>query len=90
MLGHIVITNFVENVTLPDLPWPMIHMVGGILAAVLVVLKLLIGDDVSGLGVSIDLDRSFGLFLAAIAAIGLAVGGFLYNQEHAAATGPTA
>jgi hypothetical protein len=87
MLAHIAVTNFAENVTVPDLPWPMIHMVAGIVAAILVVLKVIIGDDVSGLGVSIDLDRSFGIFLAALAAIGLAVGGFLYNQDHAGATG---
>jgi len=78
MLAHVLISKFAENVTLPELPWPMIHMVAGIVAGALVVLKLLIGESEAG----IDFDRAYGLFLAAIAGIGLAVGGFLYNKEH--------
>ena len=78
MLAHVAISNFAENVSLPDLPWPKVHLGAGIAAAALVVLKLLIGASVFGF----DLDRAFGLFLATLAAIGLAVGGFLYNKEH--------
>jgi hypothetical protein len=84
MLAHIVITKLADNVTVPDLPWPMVHLVGGIVAAALVVLKLLIGDEVSALGLSVDLDRSFGLFLATLAALGLAYGGYSYNRETTA------
>jgi hypothetical protein len=83
MLAHVVITKFVENVTLPDLPWPRIHMIGGIAAAVLVILKLLIGIDTGGAEVlGVDVSRGIGIFLAAIAGLGLAYGGFTYNQEH--------
>ena len=78
MLAHIVISNFFESVKLPDLPWARVHLGGGILAALLVVLKLLIGESEIG----IDFDRAYGLFLAVIAAVGLAVGGFLYFKEN--------
>lgn len=78
MLAHVAISNFAENVSLPDLPWPRVHMIAGIVAAALVVLKLLMGHEEAGF----DFDRGFGLFLAAIAALGLAAGGFLYNKEH--------
>ena len=52
------------------------HLGLGGLAALLVVLKLLIGEDPSSV-----VKRAFGLFIAAIAAIGLAAGGFLKFQE---------
>jgi hypothetical protein len=81
MLAHIVISNFFETVKLPDLPWPMVHLVGGILVAALVVLKMISGEH--------GIDRAFGLFLAVIAAIGVGAGGFLYWQEKNAA-GPSA
>ena len=46
------------------------------MAAVLVVLRLLIrSDDISGVDTGFDLDRKYGLFLAVIAAIIVAVGG---------------
>jgi len=74
MLAHVIISNFAEGVKLPELPWAKVHMVAGIAAGALLVLKLLVGED--------PLDRSFGLFIAVIAGIGLAAGGFLYNKEH--------
>jgi hypothetical protein len=78
MVAQIAITRFTET-KLPEIPiaWGQVHMVAGILAAALVVLKLLIGDDVY----SFDLDRKFGIFLAALAGIGLAVGGFLRSKD---------
>lgn len=77
MLAHIVLTKLASNVTLPDLPWPRIHLIAGIVAAAIVVLKLLMGHEEIG----VDFDRAFGLFLAALAAVGLGVGGFLYYKE---------
>lgn len=78
VMAGVVIASKMFDVTLPSLPipWGQAHLALGGLAAVLVVLKLLIGEDPSEL-----IDRSYGLFLAAIAAIGLAVGGFLKFQE---------
>lgn len=86
MLAHVVIKNFASNVKLPDLPWSKIHLGAGCVAAFLVVLKLVIGESAVG----VDLDRSFGLFLAAIAAIGLGAGGFLYFKEDQGSSGPAA
>jgi hypothetical protein len=94
MLAIVAIQAFSPDTKLPDLPftWGQAMLGAGVLAAVLVLLKLLIGESVSGFGPvdGFDLDRKYGLFIAAIAAIGLAVGGFLKMQEGetAAPTGP--
>jgi hypothetical protein len=92
MAAQIAISRFTET-KLPDPPlaWGQIHLIAGSLAAVLVLLKLLIGDKVGGGSVlgtsipSITLDRKFGIFLALLAAIGLAAGGFLKSREPATA-----
>jgi hypothetical protein len=63
-------------------------MIGGIAAAALVIIKLLIGIDTGGaaaLGVSVN--RGIGIFLAALAGLGLAYGGFMYSKEHVGPTG---
>lgn len=82
MLAHVLVSNFAENVNIPEAPWPMIHLVGGILAGALILLKLLIGEEAGIAGFTIDIDRAYGLFIASLAGIGLAAGGFLYNQEY--------
>lgn len=56
----------------PKIP-AVAYLGAGALGALLVLLKLLIGET--------GWDRSFGLFLAVIAAIGVAAGGFLKFQE---------
>ena len=75
LLAGTVIATKVFDVKLPELPFPVAQAYLGIggLCALLVVLKLLIGEEFW--------DRSFGLVLAAIAAIGLAVGGYLKLQD---------
>jgi hypothetical protein len=91
MVAHVLITAFAPDTKLPDLPvpWSQVHLIAGVAAAVLVVLRLLIGsDDVGGVDVGVDLDRKVGLFLALVAAIAVAVGGYLKSQDgDAAATG---
>jgi hypothetical protein len=89
MVAQIGIARFTDT-KLPDppLPWGQIHLIAGSLAAALVLLKLIIGDSVSGLGISIDLDRKYGLYLAFLAAAGLAAGGFLKSKEPAQSTPP--
>jgi hypothetical protein len=76
MIAHVAITNFSPQTKLPTLPitWGQVHMALGGLAALLVVLRLLIGEDAG-------VDRAIGLFLATLAAIGLAVGGFFKMKE---------
>jgi hypothetical protein len=87
VMAGVVIASKMFDVKLPDLPvpWGQAHLGLGGLAALLVILKLLIGEDVFGF----DLDRGFGLFVAVLAAIGLAAGGFMKYQagEDAADTG---
>jgi hypothetical protein len=88
-VGIIAVRLFAPDATLPELPisYGQLHMALGGLAAFLVVLKLLIGED-GAFGVSID--RSYGLFLATLAALGLAAGGFLKMQEdEGAGSDPT-
>ena len=76
MAGHVAVTNFKPDIEVPDLPvpWGQAHLIAGGVAAALVVLELLTGED--------PLDRSFGIFLATIAVGGLAYGGFLKNGEE--------
>ncbi len=83
VMAGVVIASKLFDVKLPEIPipWGQAHLALGAIAAILVLLKLLIGEDPSEL-----VDRAFGLFLAALAAIGLAVGGFLKYQEGEGAT----
>lgn len=80
MLAHVALSSFAPNVDLPDLPWPRVHLVAGCLAGALLLLKLAVGEaDVLG----IRWQRGLGLFVAALAGIGLAAGGVLYHRERA-------
>lgn len=83
VMAGVVIANKLFDVKLPDMPfpWGLIHLALGGLAALLVVLKLIIGEDIDGAeALGIDVSRGIGIFLAALAAIGLAAGGFLMFQ----------
>lgn len=78
MIGWIVATKLAE-IELPELPVPqglLLLGMGGA-AAILIILRLLIGGDDAGTDL---LERSFGLFLSLLAAIGLAAGAFLNFQ----------
>ncbi|MSO87005.1 MAG: hypothetical protein EXQ71_05740 [Acidimicrobiia bacterium] len=78
VLAGLVIATKLFDVKMPTLPVPMSQFFLGLgtLAALLVVLKLIIGEDPSEL-----VKRAFGLFLATLAALGLAAGGFLKLKE---------
>lgn len=80
LLGYVVVTKLLDGVELPDLPVPYPLVVLGLaaLAALLVVVRLVIGYDV---GFGIKLDRKYGLILSTLAALGLAGGAFLKFQE---------
>lgn len=79
LIGYVVVTKILEGVNLPDLPWPLVVLGLGGLAALLVILRLIIGGDDDGTDA---LDRSYGLFIATVAALGLAGGAFLKFQEE--------
>ena len=89
MVAHIALTRFSET-KLPEkignLGWGQVHLIAGCVAGALVLLKLAIGDDVFGY----DLDRKFGIFLSAVAGVGLAAGGFLKMKEAEGAGTPPA
>lgn len=89
MVAQILISRLSPDTKLPDLPvpWGQVHLIAGVAVGVLLILRLLIGsDEVAGIDTGFDLDRKIGLFLAVIAAIVVAVGGFLKSQE--AGVGP--
>ena len=71
----VVIASKMFDVTLPDLPipWGQAMLGAGGISAFIVVLKLLTGYH--------SIDRGFGLFLATLAALGFAGGGFMKLQE---------
>jgi hypothetical protein len=75
-----VLANKLADVDLPDLPvtWGMAFLIAGGISAAIVILKLLIGEDI--------VDRAWGLFLATLAAIGFAFGGYLKFQEDGGTT----
>jgi hypothetical protein len=64
-----------------SLSWGQIHLILGAIAAALVVLLVIIGDEESGFGITVDGDRQIGLFLAALAALGLLAGGILKMRD---------
>lgn len=80
LLGYVAATKLFD-VEVPELPvgWPLVVLGVAGLAALLVILRLLIGGDDEGTDV---LDRAFGLFLSVVAVLGLAAGAFLKFQEE--------
>ena len=95
VVTRIALVRYSPDTNLPDLPipWSQAVLGGAVAAAVIVVLRLLIGSDKVG-GVrstGVSLDRKFGLFIALLAAIGVAVGAFMKYQakeDDAAGAGP--
>jgi hypothetical protein len=89
MLAIVAVRAFSPDTDLPDLPftWGQAMLGAGVIAAIIVVLKLIIGEDDGGFDF-VEVKRAYGLFLSALAAIGLAVGGFLKMQEGETAAGP--
>jgi hypothetical protein len=82
MIGQIVITRFTTT-ELPALPisWAQVHLIAGGVVAALLLLRTIIPADEGGGGFEVDLDRQWGLYISLLAAIGVAVGGFLKFQE---------
>ncbi len=82
MVVQIALARF-STVQMPALPvtWGQVHLGLGVLAFVLVLLQLLLGDEVGAFGITVELDRKIGVFLGLLAAAGLAAGGFLRSKE---------
>jgi hypothetical protein len=82
MVAQIVVTRF-STTKLPDIPvpWGMVHLAAGAAILVLLILRTVIGADEGGFGIEVELDRMYGLYVALVAAIGLAVGGYLKSKE---------
>jgi hypothetical protein len=82
MVAVIYITRFTTT-ALPKLPlpWSQVFLIAGGVVAVLLVLRVIIGSSEEALGVEIDLDRMWGLWVALLAALGVGAGGFLKSKE---------
>jgi hypothetical protein len=89
MVAQVVIDKVVDGVDLPEAPWGIILLAAGGFCAVVVILRVIIPANEGNSFASVDLDRKYGVFIAAIAAIGLAVGGFLKFQAQQSTGGGT-
>lgn len=78
LAGAVLLALPAFGVAAPKIP-PVAFLAAGALGTLFVLLKLIIGESDGGFGISID--RSLGLYLAFIAAVIVAVGGFLTFQE---------
>ncbi len=82
MVAVIAIQRFTPTeLPTPPIPWSQMQLTAGAVVVVLLLLRVLVASDVEVLGESFDLDRKYGLWIAFLAAIGLAVGGYLKFQE---------
>ncbi len=83
----IILATKLGSANMPELPvsWGQVLLGAGALSAVLVVLKLLVGEDAP---FGLEVDRAWGLFLATLAALAFAGGGFLKFQEEKSGTAP--
>jgi hypothetical protein len=89
MVAHVGVTTFTDT-EVPEIPvpWNQVHRGLGVTAAVIVLLRLIIGSDVEVPFVGdYSLDRQFGLFLALISAVVVAAGGF--TREDTAGPAPS-
>jgi hypothetical protein len=88
----IVLGTKLGTLKMPELPVStgQAMLIAGGVAAVIVVLKLLIGIDTpSGFGaVGGDVSRGIGIYLATLASLGLAGGGFMAYQEEQSGSSP--
>ncbi len=78
-----VLASKLGDVKLPELPvgWGQAFLIAGAVSAAIVLLKLIMGEDF--------VDRAWGLFLATIAALAFAAGGYLkFQEEKSGTSGP--
>jgi hypothetical protein len=90
MVAQIAVTRFTTT-PLPTIPlsWGQVHLIGGAIVGVLLLLRTAIVSEVDTFAGDFELDRQYGLFVALIAALALAAGGFLKSKEpESAQAGP--
>jgi hypothetical protein len=84
LFGLIVAMRF-GNIKMPDLPqgvtWPIIYLAITGYVGLVVILRMILGESIGFLGVSVDADRSFGIFLAIPLAGAMIAGAGLLFQE---------
>ncbi len=85
MLAGVIIAVFVTKLRDLPLSWAAANLIAGSVAALLILCKVLIGDQSNIVIGTIDLSRKFGIYLSLLAAVGLAVGGVLKTRECKAA-----
>lgn len=90
-LAMVVVTaaRKLRQTPLPDLSigWGQILFFAGLLAGALVLLKFLVSEEASdftvrGVLVTVDVSRSYGIYIAVLAGLGLALGGYLAWREE--------
>jgi hypothetical protein len=79
LAAHVLVRTYAAQITLPELPWTRVHLIGGSVAGGLIVLRLLFGYEVRGF----DFHRTFGIFVALVAALGLTAAGVLRHRASA-------
>ncbi|HET9770306.1 MAG TPA: hypothetical protein VFS16_05410 [Acidimicrobiia bacterium] len=86
MVAQIAVSRFTTT-PLPALPipWGQVHLIAGAAIAVLLLLRTIIVSSVDTFAGDFELDRKWGLFVALLAALALAAGGFLKSKEPEAA-----
>ena len=90
----IVLDKLVDTVTIPDapLPWVQIYLIAAGVGTLLVLLKLLLGEDALPFGfdggLDDSLDRQLGLFVGLLASFGVVAGAALKLQEAGSPAGP--
>lgn len=73
-----------ENLRRDGIPWPLVILAATVLAAVLVIIRLIVGYDPGPRGgAEADVSRGIGLWLSAAGALVAAVGAFLSYQAGA-------
>src|SRR5262249_57053118 len=75
LAAHVIVTKL-ANVDIPErmgsVGWGVVHLAGGVIAFVFILIKWLSNTDFT----------SFGLYASLVSAAGLAVGGFLMAKER--------
>jgi hypothetical protein len=85
---------FGSSVARAEIPLSVITTVLGAVSAVIIFIYILsppgVGGEVGGLGIDVDLDRKFGVWLGLASAIAIAIGGYMAMQEEGTSFGDTA